>query len=237
MIRPENYDWKSDYYDGAENNAAAHWSWYIAPRLLPFCAGGGMDPRTSAELKELAAAAAKRGITIPVFDLASVLDFACGQGRMSEHLQPLAGTLYCCDINEEAIKYCHRRFAEKGKTVSCVRNDVSGIPLDDESLTFIFSMDSMVHFEIEAISLYLKEFRRLLRPGGGGFIHHSNYAGLADKPRTPWHLNPGHRAYTSAADIADVCKDLGLTVLSQELIAWEGQPEHLDCFTMFRKPA
>ena len=35
----------------------------------------------------------------------------------------------------------------------------------------------MVHFDSDVVRAYLKEFRRILKPGGHGFCHHSNYTG------------------------------------------------------------
>jgi len=118
----------------------------------------------------------------PSPDLRAVLDFACGRGRIAERFAAMAGTLICSDINPEAIAFCQQRFANSS-SVSCVVNTGRSIPIPDESLTFIYSWDSMVHFSAAELRMYFIEFKRILEPGGTAFIHHSNWASLGGPDR------------------------------------------------------
>ena len=55
--------------------------------------------------------------------------------------------------------------------------------VDDESIDFAFSADSLVHADLDVIAAYLSELARTLRPNGVGFIHHSNLGAPTDLPR------------------------------------------------------
>jgi GR25 family glycosyltransferase involved in LPS biosynthesis len=167
----------------------------------------------------------------PKPDLAAVLDFACGHGRIAERFAGIAGSLVCCDIGADAIAFCRRRFADS-PNVTCVVNDSRSIPLPDESLTFVYSWDSMVNFSIAEMRTYLREFRRILKPGGMALVHHSNYGALGGTARL-WNENPACRAYVSASDVRMISGQCGLPIVRQRIIDWT-EP-CLDCLTLFRK--
>jgi glycosyltransferase involved in cell wall biosynthesis/GR25 family glycosyltransferase involved in LPS biosynthesis len=168
----------------------------------------------------------------PRLDLTAVLDFACGRGRIAERFAAIAGSLICSDINAEALACCRQRFANS-PNVTCVINDGLSIPLPDESLTFVYSWDSMVNFNAAELRTYLREFKRILRPGGMALVHHSNYAALGSPARV-WNENPACRAYVSASDVGMICDQYALPIVRQQVIDWT-EPS-LDCLTMFRKP-
>lgn len=56
--------------------------------------------------------------------------------------------------------------------------------IDSGSISFVYSFDSMVHFDKSIIRAYLVEFARVMRGGATGFLHHSNYG--AFHPNTDW---------------------------------------------------
>jgi ubiquinone/menaquinone biosynthesis C-methylase UbiE len=170
------------------------------------------------------------------FDFNSTLDFACGHGRMANIFAQWSRKLTCSDIQEESIAYCQKRFLSYPAdcTFEFVVNSLEGIPLEDESVTFIYSWDSMVHFNIEILDRYISEFERILMPGGSGFIHHSNYCGVYGPSDTIWNDNPHCRASVSAEDVKKVFLQNRLSVVKQVNITWETK-EDLDCITVFLK--
>jgi SAM-dependent methyltransferase len=164
-------------------------------------------------------------------DLSLVLDFACGRGRIAQKFAEIATKLICVDIRQQAIDYCLQRFASR-KNTQCLVSGESSIPVASDSVTFLYSWDSMVHFHQGELAVYFKEFHRVMAPGATGLIHHSNYGALTKDAR-PWNENPGWRAHVSAPDVHDICTRAGLTIVNQTVIDWS-QPS-LDCVTTFRK--
>jgi SAM-dependent methyltransferase len=171
------------------------------------------------------------------FDLSRTLELAPGHGRNSAMLAPLARELHLVDVNQTCIDACRARFGERwqGCRFHYYVNDGSSLPVPAEVATFIYSFDSVVHFDKSVVSEYFKEFRRVLVPGGGGLIHHSNYGEFA--PHSDWATNPGGRSDVSAALVAEYCKTLGLEIIEQHMHGKQ-QGRHmdrLDCLTLFRK--
>jgi hypothetical protein len=124
------------------------------------------------------------------------------------------------------------------------------IPAD--SLDFVFSFDSLVHVEAPQIAGYVHDLARALKPGGAGFIHHSNLEAYAQDGVVPDYVTERHwRAPTMSARLfREACRDAGLHCGAQELINWIGRgaaADHYrlpgervpltDCFSAFVRPA
>ncbi len=165
-------------------------------------------------------------------DFGCTLDLAAGHGRNSEILRKLAERLILVDINQECVDACRSRFGDDPRIV-CVRNDgVSLAPIADDTVTFVYCFDSMVHFDSDVVRSYLAEFRRVLRPGGHGFCHHSNFDA---RPSSHFASNPHWRNFMSCQLFAHYCWKEGLTVLEQHVIDWAGEAA-LDGLTVVQKP-
>jgi SAM-dependent methyltransferase len=102
----------------------------------------------------------------------------------------------------------------------------------NNSVDFIFSFDSLVHCEAGVLDAYLAECARILRPGGLAFLHHSN---LGAHNTVPNAYNHFRGQSTSAARVSARCNDVGLSVLVQEIVSWQGV-DSLDCFSLVGKP-
>jgi ubiquinone/menaquinone biosynthesis C-methylase UbiE len=165
----------------------------------------------------------------------AVLELAPGHGRNTRKLLDLAREIHLVDVNRSCIDACRRRFG--AGTAQCRLhyhvNDGSTLPfLSDASLTFVYSWDSMVHFDKRVVRRYLREFARVLAPEGTGFVHHSNYGASSD--HEIFTENPCWRSNVSAALFAGYCAEAGLEVIEQRLLDWF--VKDLDCLTRFRKP-
>jgi ubiquinone/menaquinone biosynthesis C-methylase UbiE len=164
-------------------------------------------------------------------DFSCVLDLAAGHGRNSEKLKQHARKIYIVDINQENIDFCRQRFAGDAR-FEFFRND--GCSLDfipAASLSLVYCFDAMVHFDSDVVRAYLREFQRVLKPGGFGFCHHSNFT---KNPGGDVHDNAGWRNFMSQALFAHYCAREGLTVVKSRIVDWSG-PES-DCVTLFKKP-
>ena len=144
------------YYAGAEKNANMSWTTEIWPRL---CAHLRCEKASGAVPK--------------AFE--HVLELAPGGGRLTDLMRKVAGRVTAVDVNKVAVeKLLKPRFAN-ASNVDVHVNDGMGVPMvASSSISLIFSFDSMVHFPPEAIESYVKEFNRVLRPGGYAFFHHAN---------------------------------------------------------------
>jgi len=162
-------------------------------------------------------------------DFTHTLDLAAGRGRNSEFLLRYAETLAIMDIQPGNIEVCRARFADQPDISYYVCNGYDLQPLADASLTFIYCFDAMVHFDSDVVRSYLKDTRRVLRPGGRAFYHHSNYTDGHD-----WRSNPHGRNFMSREMFGHYAVKEGLTVVRQELLNWGGEAS-LDCLSMIEK--
>lgn len=86
-----------------------------------------------------------------------VLDVGCGTGLMLSRvadLQPVG-----VDFSHLALQFCRSRRID-----NLVRADVVRLPFADNSLDLILALDLMEH--VERDDLLIREFNRVLRPGG-----------------------------------------------------------------------
>ncbi len=167
------------------------------------------------------------------FDFDVVLELAPGKGRNTERLCEVSKKLHAVDLNSYALDQCRENLGSSfhgcdieyhinnGTDISMIQNGI---------ISAIYSWDAAVHFDKSIIKSYIEEFARVLRPGGKGFIHHSN---LGDKARRNLMKNPGWRSNMSAEYFAEVCEANGLRVVTQVDIPWATT---VDCGTIFEKP-
>jgi SAM-dependent methyltransferase len=167
------------------------------------------------------------------------LDLACGHGRNTEFLRRHACSIELVDVNESCISACKERFGEAidGCRFRYHLTDGDGLPgISENSLTFVYSWDSMVHFDKIVVRDYVKEIFRVLQPGGTAFLHHSNLGSTV--PDSDWAHNVGTRSDMSGDLMRDYAKDAGLNVKFQRLSGrtdgW-GQDD-LDCLSLLQKP-
>ena len=103
--------------------------------------------------------------------------------------------------------------------------------LPDESQTFLFTFDSMVHFDAEVIDSYLSEFSRILCPGGAAFVHHSNYR---ENKGGDFRDNPHWRSYMTAELFEKLALQSGFDWIEQVMMNW-GHAADLDCLSLIGK--
>ena len=202
---PKNFNWEN-YYNDAENASKVQIEKYISPVLDKY------KPNISFE---------------------SVVDFACGKGRIAEYFVGFSNALYCVDINAESIKYCENRFKNE-QNVTCIVSSEYGFDIDTESVTFIFSWDAMVHFDYRSIDIAFGEFYRVLSHNGYALIHHSNLAENKNfKASDNWVENPHCRSNIGLNDIERLAKKHGFSIVEQSTIDWDFS--NLDGVTLLKK--
>lgn len=196
---------KTPYYDAVEKQALAQWQNLI----LPFLEGHEID-------------------------YSSVLELAVGHGRMTEILLQHSDRLTGVDVLQENIDFCSNRFGQHPK-LTLLRNDGVTLPgVESGSVNFVFCFDSMIHFDSDVVRAYLREFKRILAPGGKAFLHHSN---LTRNPGGNFQKNAHARNFMSQALFQHYASKEGLVSLKSEVIDWgrgDKRVAELDCLSLLR---
>lgn len=175
------------------------------------------------------------------FNFENTLDFAAGHGRNSALLARLAKRLYVVDANPEAVRHLEVRFASQDPNecaIQVIHNnglDLRAIP--SNTITALYSFDSMVHFEKRLIEAYMPEFERVMTRGAYGFIHHSNFGRVSQD--SDFRNHPGWRSNADKDWFAQCCFRHKLLPVNQTLIDWhigEVVFHAFDCISIVYKP-
>jgi SAM-dependent methyltransferase len=151
-------------------------------------------------------------------DFSHAVDLACGHGRNTEMLRKHAKIVEMVDVNASCIASCQQRFGDRRDGCEFRYHLTDGNSLDgigSGSVSFVYSWDSMVHFDRLVIRNYLFEIKRLLKAGGSAFLHHSNFGAFA--PNSDWRKNHGSRSDMTAALMRQFASEAGLGVKFQRL--------------------
>lgn len=133
-----------------------------------------------------------------------ILEIGPGGGRWTEYLQPRARFLCGVDISQRCVELCRIRFRQC-PNVRFLRTEGAELTgVDDQSVDAIWSFDVFVHILREDVARYVREFRRVLRPGGVGVVHHGNGPSAG-----------GWRSDLTAEEFRILLLEQGFTVLAQ----------------------
>ncbi len=187
----------------------------------------------------------------------TILEIAPGRGRWTEYLKDQCRRLILVDLSPACIEACKSRFSASTHIKYHVNDGASLGMIEDESVDFVFSFDSLVHAEPDIIENYVVEIARKLKAGGAGFIHHSNLGYYQRKIRrelrirsllnhrfvhrlepilnTKLHRLHWRSRNMSAALFRASCAKAGLTCISQEIINWHRTRHLIDCLSTFAK--
>jgi len=167
----------------------------------------------------------------------SILEIASGQGRWTQYLLP-----FCKSFSGED------RFKTFDKATFYVNDGKSLDMIENNSIDFVFSFDSLVHCEEEVIDSYLNQLSKKLSVDGVGFIHHSNMAEFSNYFRIVRLIPRGARLLSwmglieykehlrahsmSAKKFELLCHKNGLECIGQEVMNWDSK-RLIDCISMF----
>jgi len=93
----------------------------------------------------------------------SVLDVACGEGYGADLLADVAGQVTGVDISHEAITHAENQYRDKNN-LTFMQGSCEKLPLPDDSIDVAVSFETIEH--LEAQERFVKELRRVLKPGG-----------------------------------------------------------------------
>jgi ubiquinone/menaquinone biosynthesis C-methylase UbiE len=189
---------------------------------------------------------------------AAAMEIAPGHGRWTGYLAERAGRLILVDLSPTCLEHCRERFAGRADMEFHV-TDGSSLPAGlDNQLDLVWSFDSFVHIHPDDIKGYLRDFVRVLKPGGLAVIHHGNrfHHTLWMAPMRKWgpaftylyrlvsigaqERLDGWRSPISGKMFAQLAREAGLEVTEQFQRWGEGNrygvPRHNDLVTVMRKP-
>jgi SAM-dependent methyltransferase len=205
-----NYEWsgQGDEWSVGYGGTAMMWAWTIMPRIAAF---------------------------LPA---EHTLEIAPGHGRATQFLAPASRRLSLVDLAEPCITACKERFKEYDHIAYHVNDGRSLDMIDDGSVDFVFSWDSLIHVEDGVMEAYLTQLGRKLRPQGIGVLHHSNMDAYRDQKTGKLTIDNEHWRATSmsAAKFQNFSRTAGLRCVLQELVPWGGT-NFTDCISVFRREA
>ncbi|MGJ8586344.1 MAG: methyltransferase domain-containing protein [Marinosulfonomonas sp.] len=138
----------------------------------------------------------------------SVADFGCGPGKVSAALAEKVGaegTVHAIDINAEFLELATENAAAAGvlERVTTYLNDGVSLPLEDASLDRVTARNTIMYVDDPVETL--REFRRVLRPGGLAHAIDGDWYMMVAEPvaHEPW------RDFVKAASHACRNSDMG----------------------------
>ena len=167
-------------------------------------------------------------------------------GRWTQFLKSYCEQLTLVELSPRCLEACRVRFGNEGMEYHLGDGRSLG-PLRSDSVDFAFSFESLIHTEADDLTSYLEDLARVLKPGGVCFLHHSNlgsyrsyfqWVGRFPKPikellqgRGVLDFDGWRAPGVSHMSVKKAAEELGLSVLSQELVPWGGK-RLIDCFTV-----
>jgi ubiquinone/menaquinone biosynthesis C-methylase UbiE len=130
--------------------------------------GGKWDPaeffgRGKSEIDAVLKYTAAAGITLTMND---ALDFGCGVGRLTQALGDHFTRVVGVDISSTMVEEAERH-NRHGARVRYLVNDVPDLKVfGDASFDFVYSNITLQHVPPEPALAYIREFVRMIRPGG-----------------------------------------------------------------------
>lgn len=184
-----------------------------------------------------------------------ILEIAPGFGRWTSFLQSFCDEIILVDLADKCIETCKKRFESYSHIRYFVNDGKSLEMIDENSIDFVFSFDSLVHADEDVIEAYVSQLATKLTKDGVAFIHHSNLGEFSETYRQQNDLlnklpvgkdfwkktfriptHPHWRGKTmTATKFVEYTKKYGLQCINQEIISWRNSKDLIDCISTFTK--
>jgi ubiquinone/menaquinone biosynthesis C-methylase UbiE len=159
-----------------------------------------------------------------------ILEIGPGAGRWTGVLFDMADAFTAVDVAKSCIQVCQEKFGNQPRARFILGNgkDLTGVA--NESVDSIWSFDAFVHINIPETASYVREFQRVMRPGGVGVVHHGKHGGLE-----------GWRSNLTSAVFREMLETAGFQVVA-ELETWKDSGAeyrvglYSDAITIFSRP-
>lgn len=200
---------------------------YVIWQAWDWSSGGGEEWTHSQEWKE---SLVKHVLLKYIEPQKSVLEIGPGAGRWTETLQRISRDLSIVDLSPKCIEICQKRFSDCDNISYFVTAGTNLDFLKPGAIDFIWSYDVFVHIDPQDIEQYILEFKRVLKRGGIGIVHHAKDGGL----------HGGWRSRMTEKWFAALLAKYNMTLLDQ-FDAWGPYNRfdvkyYHDIFSIFEKP-
>jgi ubiquinone/menaquinone biosynthesis C-methylase UbiE len=101
----------------------------------------------------------------------TVLDYGCGRGELCLAIANKVKTVIGIDYSQDAIDVANSLLSDSVRNVAFFKENEKTLPLKDNSVDVIFFLDVVEHLYPEENKLIVKEFYRVLKPGGRVITH------------------------------------------------------------------
>lgn len=156
----------------------------------------------------------------PDFAIGDGLDFGCGVGRLTQAFAPNARSMTGVDVSAPMIEKAEtfNRFPEKCRYRINARPDLG--MFEDGAFDFVFSLVVLQHIPVELSRSFVREFVRLLAPGGIGYFNLPDLAApRLSTDGDPW----GFDMYgLPTTEVHDLLQAGGATILETTTDGWCG---------------
>lgn len=147
----------------------------------------------------------------------TILDVGCGAGFLSNELALHGYKVSGVDLSADSLRVA--KLYDKTGSVNYETADALHLPYPDQSFDVVTSMDFLEH--VENPEAFIKEFARVLKPGGLFFFHTFNRSPLSWfmvikmvewlVKNTPKHMHVLH-LFIKPSELREYCERAGLTV-------------------------
>jgi ubiquinone/menaquinone biosynthesis C-methylase UbiE len=110
----------------------------------------------------------------------TVLEIACGIGRVSRFVAPRCKHLYCTDILEEALTEVKKNLQGFENVSFKKTNGYDLREFDADYFDCVYSFTAFFHFDFELVVNYFNEIKRVLKSGGTGIIEFKRWTDKQD---------------------------------------------------------
>ncbi len=103
----------------------------------------------------------------------TVLDVGCGTGFATEGLLEHVDEVYAIDQSKHQLEKAYAKFGKRGPPVHFHRGDAERLPFETDTFDIVWSSGSIEYWPNPILAL--REFRRVLKPGGQVLVVGPNY--------------------------------------------------------------
>ncbi|GAB3667964.1 methyltransferase domain-containing protein [Halopiger thermotolerans] len=103
----------------------------------------------------------------------TVLDVGCGTGFATEGLLEHVDEIYALDQSEHQLEQAYAKFGKRAPPVHFHRGDAERLPFATDTFDVVWSSGSIEYWPNPILAL--REFRRVLKPGGQVLVVGPNY--------------------------------------------------------------